>query len=86
MPIVGSGRLLWRSLTVLIGFRPKTLMILIGLGVALSMSSPVTEQLAYAGIWPPGHMISLRLGWAVGVGVLYHGLRSRVIRRLWWRW
>jgi len=84
LPIVGSGRLLWRCLTVLTSFRPKTLMVLVGLGVALSMPSPVTDQLASAGIWPPGHMISLRLGWAVGVGVLYHGLRSGVLRRLWW--
>ena len=86
LPIVGSGRLLWRLLTALISLRPKTLVTLVGLGVALSLPSPVTDLLASAGIWPPGQVILVRLEWAVGVGVLYHGLRSGVLRRLWRSW
>jgi hypothetical protein len=85
LPIVGSGRLLWRLLAVLAGFRPQTLLMLVGLAVALSLHSPVTEQLAEAGIWPIGHVILVRLISVVGVGVLYFGLRSSALRRLWWK-
>src|SRR5260221_12064569 len=82
LPIVGSGRLLWRSLTVLISFPPKTLLVLVGLGVALSMPSRVTEQLASAGIWPPRHMISLRLARGGGAGGVCPGLPSASPRRV----
>lgn len=85
LPVVGSGLLLWRTLAMLASFRPQTLLTLVGLVVALSLPSPVTEQLAAAGIWPPGHVILVRLLPAIGVGVLYHGLRSRGLRTLWRR-
>ena len=51
--------------------------------VALSLPNPITEQFAAAGVWPPGHEILVRLLPAVGVGVLYHGLRSRGLKALW---
>ena len=85
LPIVGSGRLVWHTLSALAALRPKTLLTLVGLVVALSFPNPVTEQLAQAGIWPLGHVILVRLLPAVGVGALYHGLRSRDLRALWRR-
>ena len=83
LPIVGSGRLFWRTLGALVALRPKTLLTLVGLVVALSLPNPITEQFAAAGVWPPGHEILVRLLPAVGVGVLYHGLRSRGLKALW---
>jgi len=85
LPIVGSGRLLWRTLAALAALRPKTLLTLVGLAVALSLPNPVSVQLAEAGIWPPGHVILVRAGLAAGVGVLYQGLRSPGLKRLWRR-
>ena len=85
LPVVGSGLLLWRTLVALAAFRPKTLLTLVGLVVALSLPNPLTEQLAAAGVWPPGHEILVRLLPALGVGVLYHGLRSRSLWALWRR-
>ena len=69
----------------LAAIRPQTVLILIGLVVALSLPNPVSAQLADAGVWPPGHVILARLLPALGVGVLYHGLRSKWQRRLWRR-
>jgi hypothetical protein len=85
LPLIGAGGLLWRMLCVLTALRPSTVLVLVGLVVALSLRSPVTAQLADAGLWPPGHGISVRLGFAIGIGVLYHGLRSPTQRRLWRR-
>ena len=85
LPVVGSGRLLWSALRALAALRPQTVLILVGLVVALSLPNPVSAQLAEAGVWPPGHVILVRLLPALGVGVLYHGLRSQWQRRLWRR-
>ena len=82
LPLVGASRLLWHSLTVLARFRPKTLLLCVGLAVALSTPNPVSAQLNDAGIWPPGHMILGRAALVLGVFVLYHGLRSRWLMRL----
>ena len=83
LPLVGSARLFWRTLCLLTAFRPKTFLVLVGLVVALSLPNPVSAQLAAAGVWPPGHVISVRLLAGLSVGVLYHGLRSPSQRRLW---
>lgn len=85
LPLIGSGRLLWQMLCLLTAFRPSTVLVLVGLVVALSLPNPVSAQLAEAGVWPPGHVILVRLLAALGVGVLYHGLRSPTQRRLWRR-
>ena len=85
LPVIGSGRLLWHTLCVLTAFRPSTVLIMVGLVVALSLPNPVSAQLAEAGIWPPGQVILVRLLSALGVGVLYHGFRSPIQRRLWRR-
>jgi hypothetical protein len=82
LPVVGSGRLLWRSLRVLAALHPKTLLILVGLVVALSLPNPVSAQLADAGVWPPGHMILVRGLLALSAGVLYDGVRSPGLGRL----
>lgn len=82
LPIVGTGRLVWQSLAALARFHPKTLLTLVGLAVALSMPNPVSAQLAESGIWPPGHVILGPAALVLGVFVLYHGLRSRWLRRL----
>jgi hypothetical protein len=82
LPIVGTGRLIWFLLRLLAGFRPGTMLVLIGLGVALSLPNPVSDQLAEAGIWPMGHVILVRVSLALGVLVLYHGLRSPGLHRL----
>ena len=82
LPLVGVGRLVWHSFTVLARFRPKTVLLAVGLVVALSTSNPVSAQLGDAGIWPPGHMILVRATLVLGVFVLYHGLRSRWLSRL----
>ena len=82
LPVVGVSRLVWHSLSVLARFRPKTLLVLVGLAVALSTPNPVSAQLDEAGIWPPGHVILGPATLVLGVFVLYHGLRSRWLRRL----
>ena len=82
LPLVGIGRLVWHSLAVLARFQPKTLLVMVGLAVALSTQNPVSAQLAVAGIWPPGQVISGPATLALGVFVLYHGLRSHWLRRL----
>lgn len=82
---VGTGRLLWQTARTIVGFRPQTLLMFVGLAVALSFPNPVTAQLAQAEVWPPGQMILVRLLPALGAGVLYHGLRSPMQRRLWRR-
>ncbi len=82
LPIVGTGRLVWHALAVLVRLHPKTLLVLVGLAVALSTPNPVSAQLADSGIWPPGHVILGPATLTLGVFVLYHGLRSRWLRRL----
>ena len=82
LPVVGVSRLVWHSLSVLVRFRPKTLLVLVGLAVALSTPNPVSAQLDEAGIWPPGHVILEPVMLSLGVFVLYHGLRSRWLQRL----
>jgi hypothetical protein len=84
-PIVGTGRLVGRTLAALASLQPRTMLVLVGLAVALSLPNPVSAELADAGIWPPGHVILVRILSALGVGVLYHGLRSPGLRRLWRR-
>ena len=85
LPVIGSGRLLWQILCALTALRPQTILVLVGLVVALSLPNPVSAQLAEAGVWPLGHMILVRLIAALSIGVLYHGLRSPTQRRLWRR-
>jgi hypothetical protein len=85
LPIVGTGRLLWRALRLLSVLRPQTLLIGVGLVLALSLPSPVAEQLAEAGVWPLGHVVLVRLLSGIGIGVLYDGLRSASLKRMWWR-
>jgi hypothetical protein len=80
--LVGSGRLLWRSLAALMALRPKTLLVLVSLAVSMSLPNPVRDLLTQAGVWPPGQVISVGGLLALGVGVLWHGLRSRVLKRL----
>jgi hypothetical protein len=58
------------------------MLVLVGLGLVLSLPNPVSEQLAEAGIWPMGHVILVRVSLALGVLVLYHGLRSPGLHRL----
>lgn len=82
LPVVGSGRLLWQGLRGLARLRLQTILMLVGLPVALSLPSPVQEQLAQAGVWPPGHMLLGRAALILAVLVLYHGLRSPSIWRL----
>jgi hypothetical protein len=82
LPLVGAFRLVWHSLTVLARLQPKTLLVLVGLAVALSTPNPVSAQLDEAGIWPPGHVILGPATLVLGVFVLYHGLRSRWLGRL----
>jgi hypothetical protein len=82
LPIVGSFRLLWFLLRLLASFQPRTVLVLVGLAVALSLPSPLSAQLAEAGIWPMGHVILVRVGLALAALVLYHGLRSPGLHRL----
>src|SRR5262249_7903860 len=82
LPIVGAGRLVWQALAVMARLHPRTVLLLVGLALALSTPNPVSAQLAEAGIWPPGHMILDRVSLALGVMVLFHGLRSPGLRRL----
>lgn len=82
LPVVGSGRLLWTGLRTLAAFRGMTVLTLVGAAVTLSVPNPVSASLAEAGIWPPGHGILVKAGMAVGIGVLYHGLRSPGLWRL----
>ena len=81
LPIVGTWQLIWHSLAVLVRFQPKTLLVLVGLAVALSTPNPVSALLAVSGIWPPGHVILGPATLVLGVFVLFHGLRSPGLRR-----
>jgi hypothetical protein len=80
--VIGGGRLIWRSLVALAALHPKTLLVLVGLAVALSLPNPVSDLLAQSGIWPLGHVILVRALPALGVGVLYQGLRAPGLSRL----
>ncbi len=82
LPLLGTGRLLWRLLAALSRLRPQTLLTAVGLVVALSTPNPIRDQLAQAGIWPPGHGMLVRGLWMLSIGVLYHGLRSPMLRRV----
>ncbi len=84
--VVGFFRLLWRMVLALAALRPKTLLVLVGLVVALSLPNPVSNLLAQSGVWPMGHVILVRALPVLGIGVLYQGLRTpglgRICRRL----
>jgi len=80
--VIGSGRLVWRTLVALAALHPKTLLVLVGLVVALSLPNPVSDLLAQSGVWPMGHAILARVWPALGVGSLYQGLRSPGLARL----
>ena len=80
--IIGGSQLVWRTLRALAALHPKTLLVLVGLVVALSLPNPVSDLLAQAGVWPLGHVILVRALPALGVGVLYQGLRSPGLGRL----
>jgi hypothetical protein len=82
VPVVGASRLAWSILRLLASLRPKTIAILIGLGLVLSFANPLTDQLALAGLWPPEPAVLAHVGWATALGVLYHGLRSPGLARL----
>jgi hypothetical protein len=82
LPIVGSGRLLWHLLHLLAALRPKTMLILVGLAMSLSLPNPVSAQLAQVGSSPLGRMILTRGLLSLGTAVLYHGLRSPGLARL----
>ncbi len=84
LPLVGSVRLIWRFLAMLAALPPKTLLLLVGLAVALSLPNPVSAQLTKTWVLLPEHVILVRGLLALSVGVLYHGLRSPGLRRLWW--
>lgn len=75
LPIVGAGRLLWIGLRLLGSLRPKTLLTLGGLAVALSAPNPVTSQLSEA-VWPAGHMLQSSGLVVLGVVVLSLGMSS----------
>ena len=82
LPVVGGGRLLWSGLRTFAAFRGMTVLTLFGAAAALSVPNPLSAGLADAGIWPPGHGILVKAGMAVGIGMLYHGLRSPGLWRL----
>lgn len=82
LPIVGGVRLAWSALRLLARLRPKTVLMLVGVGVVLSSANPLTAQLAQAGLWPPEPEVLARAGWLASIGVLYHGLRSPGLGRL----
>ncbi|MCB1282334.1 MAG: hypothetical protein KDB18_12510 [Salinibacterium sp.] len=82
LPVFGAARLLWSSLRA-IAWRPRGLLVVGGLGLALS-SAESRALLAPNGVGPMGHMIPYLAG-AAGLVVLVVGLRSRETRFLWRR-
>lgn len=83
VPIVGCGRLLATTLRMLSFLRLKTLLMLGGLGLSLSLPNPVTAQFSAEWITPSEQMILT--SWLVVFGslvVLAMGMRSRALRRL----
>lgn len=88
LPIVGFGRLLWSTLLFFPRLRLRTLMTLVGLGLAVSLPGPVSAIFLPLGVWPPGQVILLRGAAVLSVPVLWFGLRSsallRLLRRSWW--
>lgn len=87
IPFVGFGRLLWFTLLYLTSLRLQTLLMLVGLIVAVSLPGPLTATISAAGIWPLGQVILLRGAAVLSVLVLWFGLRSyglmRMLRRSW---
>jgi hypothetical protein len=82
LPIVGLGTLLWTTLLFIPRLRLRTLMTLVGLGLAVSLPGPVSAIFSDAGIWPPGQVILLRGAAVLSVPVLWFGLRSRSLQRM----
>ncbi len=79
---VGLGRLLWASLRLVGGWRPKTLLTLGALALALSLPSPLTAALRSEVIGPAGHAITSSGAAVLGLVSLGLGARSRWLRRL----
>jgi len=82
LPVLGTVRFLWSVLRA-VARRPRRLLVLGGLVLAVSSTDPV-PLLAPDGIGPLGHMIPF-CGVAIGIAVLWHGLRSHELRLLWRR-
>lgn len=82
LPLAGAVRLLWAGLLALMGLRLQTLLMLVGLLLALSMPGPLTALLSDAGVWPLGHVLLGYLGVAAAPVVVWFGLRSSGLWRL----
>jgi hypothetical protein len=82
LPILGTVHFLWSVLRA-VAWSPRSMLVIGGLAVAVSSTDSV-RILAPHGIGPLGHMIPFCVG-ALGIVVLWHGMRSREIRVLWRR-
>jgi hypothetical protein len=79
--VAGTGRVVWLTLRA-VASRPRTLLILGGLFVALSTSNPLAGQFPIGEAWPIGHVV---LSWGapfLGSVVLFHGFRSPWVRQV----
>src|SRR2546422_7815328 len=80
LPLAGVGRLAWLTLRAVLS-RPRLLLTLVALAVALSTSHTLLTAQLPDGVWSLGHVI---LPWAlpiIGAVVLYHGARSPWLSR-----
>lgn len=80
LPVFGTAQILWSTLRVA-AFRPRSILLLGGLAVAMT-TTDTGSLLAPNGVRPLGHMIPSCVG-AIGVAVVWHGLRSTGLRTLW---
>ena len=79
--VAGIARIAWLTFRALAS-RPRTLLILTGLLVALSSPNPVSAQFPIDQVWSLGHVIWPWVSPFFGAVVLFHGVRSPWVWRV----
>lgn len=83
LPVAGAFRLLWVALRSVAWWPMRMLAALGGLLLVLGLENPVAAQIFGEVSGPTGHHLAPWGLAGLGTLVLYHGVRSRVGRRLW---
>jgi len=83
LPVVGAFRLLWVALRSVAWWPMRMLGLLAGLLLVMVSENPVAAQILAGANGPTGHRFATWGLAGVGTLVLYHGVRSRVGKRLW---
>lgn len=83
LPVAGAFRLLWVALRSVAWWPMRMLAALAGLLLVMGLENPVAAQILAGANGPTGHRFATWGLTALGTLVLYHGVRSRVGKRLW---